>query len=967
MSIRISLVTVLLFFLLFVPLGGLFAQFPGGSGNGIVPCDGPDCDICSLAALGQGIINFAVYFSVIVATLLFVYAGFLYITAQGNPAQVSKATGVFKKVLIGMIIVLASWLIVDLIMTTFASKSFGPWNQIVCDGSFSGGSGSNTLGSGNPDDLSGGGGGLAVSPATSVPIGGSSLQSFSVAQAPSSAEVSQDLAQVQQSAIETGTTASTVASLNVSGIQAPTQTAASLQNRLVVAEGIAEEISASSNQMLNFAEAEFADAGRSNAFGLNSRQYIRGIRLAHAADATGEELRQAIRREIGAFYIAMAESGLQSSEAIYDTVAVAGKLVDKPLSNTTDARTLEAKLDELIAAAGSVKEAQEIFSRALPSVVSRNIGGTSTFQTGSAVDMSINTLYLDHGSFTAASVLAQQSGGGGSNFDTEIRHAATVADGAVRKLREQHGNQRENITDLAGVGLSLDEPSQRSLGIDSEQIAANRGISKEALQAAKSVVATRGISVPENTETVELSFNDLTLGRAVDLGLNIVGVLSGGLFSMITATGILQEMTGLPSIGQVIDGGGRESPSGTTGFEGSPEIGGSRARSGSIERGPEIGVSAGPSVAGTNPGPTSNTAPAVQSTDETSGFFGNFRSVAAFVDFLFGREEGGPSPSGTTGFEGSPEIGGSRAPAGSIARGPEVGGGNNAGAGPSGNTGFEGSPETGGSRARSGSVERGPEISVSTNSLGKQVADTLGSLGSLAVNSFNKAKDLVGSLFGTTNEGAGTAPSGTTGFEGSPEIGGSRAPAGSIERGGEAASSDSSAGDAGFQGSPEIGGSRARDGSVERGGDAGGSSGGSSGADSEGGGFGCFVGATHVLMADGTTKPIADVRVGDYVAAFDGLGALTPRRVTNIFSYEDREVVELNEVRVTSEHRFLLANGMYKRVNELVEGDVLVATDGSFVPEWSVVPIAGTYTVHNLTVEGTHTYVAGGFRVHNIK
>jgi hypothetical protein len=169
MSIRISLVTVLLFFLLFVPLGGLFAQFPGGSGNGIVPCDGPDCDICSLAALGQGIINFAVYFSVIVATLLFVYAGFLYITAQGNPAQVSKATGVFKKVLIGMIIVLASWLIVDLIMTTFASKSFGPWNQIVCDGSFSGGSGSNTLGSGNPDDLSGAGS-ITVPPPAPPPV-----------------------------------------------------------------------------------------------------------------------------------------------------------------------------------------------------------------------------------------------------------------------------------------------------------------------------------------------------------------------------------------------------------------------------------------------------------------------------------------------------------------------------------------------------------------------------------------------------------------------------------------------------------------------------------------------------------------------------------------------------------------------------------------------------------------------------
>lgn len=136
MSIRMSLATPLLFFLLFIPFAGALAQFPGATGDGIVPCGdsaSDPCDACDLTLLSQGIINFAVYFSVIVATLLFVYAGFLYITAQGSPAQVSKATGVFKSVLIGMIIVLASWLIVDIIMKTFLNEgSYGPWHQIVC-------------------------------------------------------------------------------------------------------------------------------------------------------------------------------------------------------------------------------------------------------------------------------------------------------------------------------------------------------------------------------------------------------------------------------------------------------------------------------------------------------------------------------------------------------------------------------------------------------------------------------------------------------------------------------------------------------------------------------------------------------------------------------------------------------------------------------------------------------------------
>src|SRR5690606_28053747 len=92
-----------------------------------------ECTVCDMVALAQRIINFMIFLGVVAATLLFVYAGLLYMTAQGNSGQVSRAHGVFKNVLIGLIVILAAWLIVDIVMKTFYSGGFGPWNNIVCE------------------------------------------------------------------------------------------------------------------------------------------------------------------------------------------------------------------------------------------------------------------------------------------------------------------------------------------------------------------------------------------------------------------------------------------------------------------------------------------------------------------------------------------------------------------------------------------------------------------------------------------------------------------------------------------------------------------------------------------------------------------------------------------------------------------------------------------------------------------
>ncbi len=108
----------------------------------LVPTCGTDgCQACHAVALAQNVINFLVGIAAFIAVLIFSYAGFLMITAAGNVSQVERAKSFFWNVLIGMLIVLAGWLIIDTVMryafvgselSTTTEGEFGPWNQINC-------------------------------------------------------------------------------------------------------------------------------------------------------------------------------------------------------------------------------------------------------------------------------------------------------------------------------------------------------------------------------------------------------------------------------------------------------------------------------------------------------------------------------------------------------------------------------------------------------------------------------------------------------------------------------------------------------------------------------------------------------------------------------------------------------------------------------------------------------------------
>lgn len=107
-----------LFLLAIVFLPGI--SFSAGHASGWAwECDPPgDCHFSDLVGGIAHLMNQATIFVLGFSSVVIAYAGFLYLTSQGNPGQLSKAKDVLQKIAIGIFFILAAWLIVRLIATT---------------------------------------------------------------------------------------------------------------------------------------------------------------------------------------------------------------------------------------------------------------------------------------------------------------------------------------------------------------------------------------------------------------------------------------------------------------------------------------------------------------------------------------------------------------------------------------------------------------------------------------------------------------------------------------------------------------------------------------------------------------------------------------------------------------------------------------------------------------------------------
>ncbi|MEX0935110.1 MAG: PKD domain-containing protein [Candidatus Paceibacterota bacterium] len=95
--------------------------------GGLVPCNGIDCDFNSFIELLNRVIEWIFYTAAVVATVMFAYAGWLYMSSGGSPQKISTAHNIFKKTAIGLIIIALAWLIVNTITASLLDTENGFW------------------------------------------------------------------------------------------------------------------------------------------------------------------------------------------------------------------------------------------------------------------------------------------------------------------------------------------------------------------------------------------------------------------------------------------------------------------------------------------------------------------------------------------------------------------------------------------------------------------------------------------------------------------------------------------------------------------------------------------------------------------------------------------------------------------------------------------------------------------------
>lgn len=131
--------------------------------------------------------------------------------------------------------------------------------------------------------------------------------------------------------------------------------------------------------------------------------------------------------------------------------------------------------------------------------------------------------------------------------------------------------------------------------------------------------------------------------------------------------------------------------------------------------------------------------------------------------------------------------------------------------------------------------------------------------------------------------------------------------------------------------------------------------------------FNSFTGDTPVLIADGSEKPIKDVKLGDVVMAANPVtGVQGPRKVVDLIRHSgphtlvNIRLADGMTIEATSQHPFWVQSRQtWIDAIDLEPGDVLVGADGDKNLVFATLASEQNLTAYNLTVEGLHTYFAG--------
>lgn len=97
----------------------------GQNGSGLVPCgygETYDCGTDDAITLANNVIDFLIKMLSVVAVIALVFAGFKLVTSAGNESAWREAKSLFTSIVIGIIIILSAFLVVDTILKALTDK-----------------------------------------------------------------------------------------------------------------------------------------------------------------------------------------------------------------------------------------------------------------------------------------------------------------------------------------------------------------------------------------------------------------------------------------------------------------------------------------------------------------------------------------------------------------------------------------------------------------------------------------------------------------------------------------------------------------------------------------------------------------------------------------------------------------------------------------------------------------------------
>ncbi len=106
-----------------IMVGPLLAQ-DGGLGPVVPDCEGDNCKFADFLQLLDNIFQAILWLAVPAASIAIAYAGIVLATAQDDTGKRNEAKAILWSAVLGLVIVLAAWLIVNTVLEFLATDQF---------------------------------------------------------------------------------------------------------------------------------------------------------------------------------------------------------------------------------------------------------------------------------------------------------------------------------------------------------------------------------------------------------------------------------------------------------------------------------------------------------------------------------------------------------------------------------------------------------------------------------------------------------------------------------------------------------------------------------------------------------------------------------------------------------------------------------------------------------------------------